>query len=184
MMHVGSQTLVETARTEGRDSLPQVTGWIMAECRARLWRALRAAGEGNVAHVDTDSLLVSSAGLRALRACMGPDFGPAWQLKGSWRRVIVYGPRNYRCGQLRKTAGVPKRAEEILPNVFTGERWHALATDMENGRHNRVTTELGTWEMTARDPRRRDAPGVRTGTMPFEVYASAAGAASSSSNEG
>lgn len=184
MMHVGSQTLIETARTEGRDSLPQVTGWIMAECRARLWRAMRAAGTSQVAHVDTDSLLVSSAGLRQLRAALGPDFGHAWQMKGSWRKVIVYGPRNYRVGELRKVAGVPRKADEILPNVFTGERWHSLSTDMENGRHNAVTTELATWELTVRDARRRGSPGASTETEPYEVYAVAGSAAESSSNDG
>lgn len=168
-MHIGSQTLVETARTEGRDSLPQVTGWIMAECRARLWRAMLAAGLGQVAHVDTDSVLVSSSGLRALRAAYGQNLAGAWQLKGSYRRMIVYGPRNYRCGDARKVAGVPKRADEILPNVFRGERWHSLATDLEDGRHNAVTTELGTWEMTATDPRRRDSARVRTGTESIQL---------------
>jgi hypothetical protein len=169
MMHVGSQTLMETSRTEGRDSLPQVTGWIMAECRARLWRAMQVAGMGQVAHVDTDSLLVSSTGLRALRSALGHDLGGAWSLKGSYRKLVVYGPRNYRCGDLRKVAGVPRKADEILPNVFRGERWHSLATDLEDGRHNAVTTELSTWEMTATDPRRRDAPGVGTETVAIAV---------------
>jgi DNA polymerase type B, organellar and viral len=184
MMHVGNQTLIETDRREGKDSIPQVTGWIMAECRVRLWRAMQAAGLDTIAHVDTDSLLVSSAGLSALRDALMASFGEAWAVKGSWRKIIVYGPRNYRCGELRKSAGVPRKAEEILPNVFRGERWHGTASDLEAGRHNKVTVEAGSWELTKSDPRRRDSPGVTTRTMAYEVGQAAGSVASSSSNAG
>jgi hypothetical protein len=184
MMHVGNQTLIETERQEGRDSLPQVTGWIMAECRARLWRAMRAAGEGHLAHVDTDSVLTDRTGLTALRRAYGADFDRLWAVKGSWRKMIVYGPRNYRCGDLRKTSGVPKKADEILPNVFHGERWSGVASDLEAGRHNKVTVETATWEIKKTDPRRRDAPGVSTATLPYEVAGASSLAASSSPNEG
>jgi hypothetical protein len=184
MMHVGNQTLIETSREEGRDSLPQLTGWIMAECRARLWRAMRAAGLDNLAHVDTDSVLISSAGLAQLRAALGTNLGGAWALKGAWRKVIVYGPRNYRAGELRKVAGVPKKADEILPNVFKGEKWSALATDLENGRHNRVTTELATWELKVHDARREGTAGIGTGTVALEVYSVASSVAPSSSKDG
>lgn len=184
LMHVGDRTLIETARAEGRDSLPQVTGWIMAECRARLWRALRAAGTGEVAHVDTDSLLVSQAGLRALRAAEGSQFAARWQVKGSWRRVIVYGPRNYRVGELRKVSGVPRKADEILPNVFTGERWAGMATDLEAGNHNAVTVTQADWTLTQHDARRRGAAGAGTATEPYEVGQAAGVSVSSSPKSG
>jgi DNA polymerase type B, organellar and viral len=169
LMHVGDQTLIETARGEGKDSLPQITGWVMAECRARLWRAMRAAGLDHLAHVDTDSLLVDAAGLGALREALGAAWGTHWAVKGSWRRLVVYGPRNYRAGPVRKVAGVPARATEVLPNVFRGERWSGLATDMEAGRHNRVTIEQAEWVMRTPDPRRADAAGGHGFTVPRKV---------------
>lgn len=184
LMHVGDRTLIETARQEGRDSLPQITGWIMAECRARLWRAMSAVEPADLAHVDTDSLLLSPTGMVALRAAQGAAFDRAWSAKGSWRRVIVYGPRNYRVGSLRKTAGVPRKADEILPNVFTGERWSGMATDMERGRHNAVTVTQDKWELTTHDPRRRGSAGVGTATLPYEVYEAATSSVSSSPNAG
>lgn len=184
LMHVGDQTLIETARDEGRDSLPQITGWVMAECRVRLWKAMRAAGLGHVAHVDTDSLLVDSAGLEALRGALGAGFGEAWQVKGSWRRLVVYGPRNYRAGRRRKVAGVPKSAKEVLPNVFHGEKWSGLATDMEAGRHNRVTIEQSEWVMRTGDPRRLDSPRVPGGTIAVQVVAGVVSSSSSSPTAG
>lgn len=184
LMSVGNRTLIETDRVEGRDSLPQVTGWIMAECRVRLWRAVRAAGESEVAHLDTDSLIVSRAGLRALRAAEQATWRSHWQAKGSWRRLIVYGPRNYRCGTLRKVAGVPRKATEVAPNEFVGEKWHGLSSDMMDGRVNRVTISPGEWQMTKSDPRRCDAPGVASRTVPYEVYSDGTLAVSSASRSG
>lgn len=183
-MHIGNVTLAETERTEGRDSLPQVTGWIMAECRARLWRAMETAGEAQIAHVDTDALVVSDIGLRQLRGSLGAEFGRAWAVKGSWRRMIIYGPRNYRCGDLRKVSGVPRKATEVAPNEFTGERWSGVSTDLESGRIKEVTITQGHWDMTARDPRRRDSPRASTLTLPYEVGVSAGSSSSNAATTG
>lgn len=184
LMHVGDRTLIETERREGRDSLPQITGYVMSVCRAELWRAIAAAGSANVAHVDTDSLLVNPVGLQSLRGAYSGAFDRVWAVKGTWRKLVVYGPRNYRCGSLRKTAGIPKKATEVLPNVFTGEQWHGLATDIEDGRSNAVTISDGHWDIKKTDPRRRDHPGVGTFTLPYEVGVSVLTASSSASSSG
>jgi len=171
MMHVGDRTLVETERVEGRDSLPQVTGWIMAECRVRLHWAMRAAGYENLAHVDTDSVLVNKQGLINLRGAYGAAWGPMWQVKGSWSGLTVFGPRNLRAGRERKVAGVPRSAREVAPNVFVGEQWRGLAADVESGRHGAVTVSEATWTVKRSDPRRADAPGVTGRTVAVRVNA-------------
>ncbi len=66
MMHAGGRTLAEAPRSESQSSLPQITGYIMSVARVRLWRAASEAGLGNVAHVDTDSIIVNAAGARQL----------------------------------------------------------------------------------------------------------------------
>lgn len=184
MMHIGDRTFIETERREGKDSLPQVTGWIMAECRARLWRAMRAAGLSELAHVDTDSLIVSRRGYDALRAAQGESWPTHWTAKASYRRMIVYGPRNYRGDGVRKVAGVPKRAAELLPNVFEGERWHGLSRDLESDRSGAVTIETMRWEVAKSDPRRLSVAGVGTATMAYQVEATSAAASSSSPKSG
>lgn len=184
LMHVGDRTLIESARVEGKDSLPQVTGWIVAECRVRLWRALDAAGTANVAHVDTDGLLLSRRGVGALRAAEGARFERRWALKASYRKLTVYGPRNFRCGNVRKVAGVPKKATEILPNVFTGERWAALATNLADGYADAVTVEPGTWHITKPDPRRLHIGGPAGETEAYQLCVSGTSAESLSSSSG
>lgn len=184
LMHVGDRTLIETERREGRDSLPAVTGYIMSACRALLWTAMDAAGEGELAHVDTDSMILSQRGLQRVLEAWGSSFESVWQIKGTWRKLVVYGPRNYRCADQRKSAGIPKKAIETSPNVFTGEQWHGLASDIEAGRSNVVTISEGNWEIKSTDPRRQDAPGVGTETIAYAVGVSSFAAESSPSSSG
>lgn len=169
LMHVGDETMVETERTEGRDSLPQVTGWIMAECRIRLWWAMCAAGLENVAHVDTDCVLVNREGLARMRKAYGAAFRMLWQVKGIYNWVDVKGPRNLRVGRVRKLSGVPSGAVEVEPDVFQGELWHGLAADMAAGRHDKVTITDTTWRIDSSDPRRRSAGRGSTETVAIRM---------------
>jgi hypothetical protein len=157
LMHIGPDTFIEGSRREGRDSLPQITSWIMTECRVRLWWAMEAAGFDNIAHVDTDCVIVNREGLRRLRAAYGASFGQLWQVKGQWSRVEVYGPRNLRTGRERRLSGVPTKAVEAADGVFKGELWHGLASDMAAGKHDKVTITDAEWHIEAKDPRRIDS---------------------------
>ena len=169
MMHVGQTTFYESARVEGRDSLPQITGYIMAVCRARLWQAMVSCGFENIAHVDTDSVLVNSRGIRNLKNAFPGDFEAVWQVKATWQALLVYGPRNIRAGRDRKVAGVPKGAREVEPNVFKGEKWRALASDMLAGRAMAVTVTDGTWTLKTHDPRRLSAAGSEGRTVAIRL---------------
>lgn len=171
MLHVGSEVFCQTERREASDSLPQITGWIMAECRMRLWRAMNAAGLENIAHVDTDSVLVNDTGLARLREEYGSLFEMQWQIKGRWSFLNVWGPRNYRTGKDRKISGVPKKAKEVEPGKFTGELWLSLGNDMEAGRAGTVTIKPGSWEVRMTDPRRLDAPGAEGHTVAIRLPA-------------
>lgn len=169
MMHVGGKTFIESGAEESRDSVPMVTSWIMAECRVRLWDAMVTAGLENIAHVDTDSMLVSSDGLARLRQALGASFGRYWQVKGTWATIDVQGPRHYYRGRERVISGVPLRAEELSPGVFRGERWSSISSDLESSGDGVVTTQEATWTPKRQDPRRRDAPGVQGETVAYAV---------------
>ena len=167
MMHVGDQTFQETGKVEGKDSLPQITGYIMSKCRVQLWQAMKAAGFLNIAHVDTDGLIVNDAGLIRLQNVYGAAFDSTFQIKARYNSMIVYSPRNYRGDDVRKTSGVPRKAVEVAPNVFEGESWSSLARDLGEGETDRVTVMKRTWELSTEDPRRMSAPGAGTYTVPY-----------------
>lgn len=172
MMHVGNKTFVETARVEGRDSLPQITGYIMAQCRVRLWEGMRAAGLENIAHVDTDGLWVSSAGLELMRLRMGYVFDQDWAVKGTSRFMNVYAPRNYRTERGRKLAGIPKKAAEVEENRFEGEQWVSLAGSMAGGDAGSVVVVTRPWIVHVKDPRRLDAAGDPGRTVAIRLQSS------------
>lgn len=172
LMHVGNKTFMETERREGRDSLPQITGWIMAECRVRLHWAMDAAGFDNIAHVDTDSVLVNRKGLEGLKEAYQGSFSSMWQVKATYNRITVYGPRNLRVGRERKVSGIPLGAKEVEPGRFVGERWSGMARDLEMGRPTVVTVADAEWTVKANDPRRLDASGAEGRTK--AIYLDAA----------
>lgn len=167
MLHVGSDTLIETERTEGKDSLPMITGWIMAKVRTTLWEAMRVCGEDNIAHVDTDSILCNRTGLSRLQHHYGDDFRLAWSIKGTFTRLEIYGPRAYFRDKERKTAGIPLKAEETKSGEFTAERWSSLGGDLERGESSTVTLSPAVYTLKRSDPRRGDATGVVGRTRPY-----------------
>jgi len=169
MLHVGDDVLMETSREEGKDSLPMITGYIMAECRCRIWEAMSAAGTDNLAHVDTDSVLCNATGLDGMRNHYGADFDRYWTVKGTCTELTMYGPRAYYKGKQRVTSGIPLRATEIRPGEYTGEKWTALASDLTEGRANVVRVMPGTWHLKTTDPRRRDAVGGRGRTVAYDA---------------
>jgi hypothetical protein len=169
LMHVGDQTLIETDVTESEHSVPIITGWIMAECRVRLWDAMNAAGLRHLAHVDTDSLVVDAEGLAALERAAGASWAARWAIKGSWRTIDVRGPRHYYRGPERVIAGIPRKAEQDRAGVFHGERWASMATDLEARGDGVVTTWAETWTARNSDPRRMDAPGIEGETVAYSV---------------
>lgn len=169
LLHVGTETLIETHRMEGKDSLPQITGYIMAECRVRLWEGMQHAGTENLAHVDTDSVLTNALGVDGLRDSYGTDFDSVWSLKGSYRRLEMFGPRAYRRDGARVASGVPRRATEGKDGIIRGERWSSLSVDLSTAGGTVVTIVPGEWRMKKADPRRRDAGVGLTATMAYSV---------------
>lgn len=172
MMHVGNKTFIETERVEGKDSLPQITGYIMAECRVRLWNGMCAAGLENIAHVDTDGMWVNSAGLELMRMRLGDDFDRDWAIKSTSRSMTVYAPRNYRTDQGRKLAGIPKKAVETAENEFAGEQWVSLAGSLASGSAGSVEVVTRPWSVNVKDPRRLDAAGEPGRTVAIRLQSS------------
>ncbi len=154
LMHVGSKTFMETGRTESDSSLPQITSYVMAMARVRLWRACQAAGMEHVVHVDTDSLITDAAGDRAMAAAVAAGLPGSWRPKRTWRSLEVTGPRHYRAPDRRVVPGVPLGATEVRPGEFEGEVWESLASALERGGANTVRVRARTWRPSRVDHRR------------------------------
>lgn len=154
LMHVGSYVWAESERTEAQQSVPQITSWIMAEARTRLWAATLAAGQDQVLHLDTDSLIVTRAGSGRLAAAAAAGLPGAWRPKATWRSLDLTGPRHYTAPGRRQVPGVPRKAEETEPGVYRGEVWDSLARALSEGRTGEVRVRLRTWVPKRVDHRR------------------------------
>jgi hypothetical protein len=163
MMHVGHKTFTEGERREASSSLPQITGYIMSECRARLWRAAAAAGLGHVMHLDTDSVITDAAGSRAIETAIEAGLPGGWRRKATWRQLEVTGPRHWRSTGRRVIPGVPAGAAEIEPGVFAGEVWQSLAGALGDRQPARVKVMSRQWR-----PRRFDGRRPWTGEGPAQ----------------
>lgn len=176
LLHVGEDILIETERKEGKDSLPQITSWIMAECRVRLWEAMNIIGTENIAHVDTDSIICDTRHLASLRTRLDTEFPRLWSIKGTYSHLEIFGPRAYYRDKQRVTAGIPGKATETGPGVYQGESWAGLATDLQDHAGQLVRVRQATWHLKRQDPRRTDAGGGQGHTEPLRVYASSSSA--------
>jgi hypothetical protein len=154
LMHVGGKVLEETDRAEAANSVPQITSWIMAEARARLWRATIAAGQSAVLHVDTDSLICSRAGSEALGAAQEAGLPGGWRPKDHWRRIEITGPRHYSAPGRHQVPGVPRRAVETRPGHFEGEVWDSLARTLTEAPGTGQRVRARAWDPQRADHRR------------------------------
>ena len=169
LMHVGGSVWRESERAEAQQSVPQVTSWIMSESRSRLLRAAAAAGVERVLHLDTDSLIVTAAGDRALQTAIAAGLPGGWRPKHRWRSLEVTGPRHYRTPGRRQVPGVPLRAEETEPGTFRGEVWDSLARSLAEGRTGEVRVRDRTWRPGRVDHRRPYRGEVNGPALPIEL---------------
>lgn len=169
MMHCGSRVLIETGRTEAGNSVPQITSWIMAEARSRLWHATEAAGQDHVLHVDTDSLIADKHGSAALELAIAGGLGGHWRPKESWRSLTITGPRHYAAPGRRLVPGVPRKATRRPDGSYEGEVWDSLARSLTEAPGAAGRVRWRTWHPQQVDHRRPYAGELDGPAVPITV---------------
>lgn len=161
-LQVGTSFMTLGEHELAEDAVPQVTGWVMSEARARLWRLTELAGAEHVAYMDTDSLLVDQVGARRLGDAIAA--GAAWSLreKASYRKAIIHGPRQLQLGKVRRVAGVPLDAIEVGPGEYEGELFAGLRESLAAGDGLAVTVHRRRFKLEAVDTRREHLPAGAT----------------------
>jgi len=162
------RTLQRAAGTaEAPDSLPMMTGYVMAECRVRLWWVIMAAGPENVLYVDTDSVVVNGAGNRALAASVALRDATGLRVKSRHRGYDIRGPRQLWLGGMPKLSGVPTDAVRTGPDTAWGSVTESLPVALSAGRVDEVVISAREWTVKGTDRRRTHLPGGRT--TPLEL---------------
>lgn len=168
LMQVGRDIRQRSGEQEGRDSIPAITGYVMAEARRRLWTAAQVVGPDEVYYMDTDSLLVSTAGHRRLSELRGHPDLDGLRLKRRFTGWQIAGPRKLVLGGEPRIAGVPKRAVQTGPWRFEGEVWRGLSESIRLGEVDAVRVTSRTFRVLQEDHRRVRRPDGRTGPVRLE----------------
>lgn len=123
LMQIGTQVFTSGDLKEIRDGCPQITGYIMSEARAKLWRTSAHIGMQNVWYMDTDSLLVNSDGHNAIQKAANSRDLDGLRSKGRYHKVQLYGPRSIILESRPSVAGMPKGSIQTGPKQWSGEVW-------------------------------------------------------------
>jgi len=167
MLIAGHERFVLAEMSESVDSLPQIPGWVMSECRRRLWETMIAVGLSNVIYCDTDSIIVRPATASAVK---GSAFGigeSRWARKGEYSRMVINGPRNLVCEYARRVSGLPLHARQVAPLEFSGKVMRSIKESMRAGELDCVTQIPRKFVLDAPDLRRQHMPDGST--APYEV---------------
>ena len=158
----------EAWRTEWWDqALHQLLSAVMAECRVRLWGALRSAGLDHVAYCDTDSLITDPVGHMGLAQAVADGKLGSLRYKGRAPFDAIKGPQFVEGATYRRLAGVPRAAKWIGPGRYEGERWEGITTAMAKGRPSEVWVHTDKRALAGIDTRRVHLPGGQT--RPYTV---------------
>lgn len=95
---------------ETGESCPAMAAFVTSAGRLLLWRAICAAGQGNVYYYDTDSLFVSQAGYDSLlrSGLVGGAGAPQLTLRNTIARLDVRGYKHYLADGIVTCSGIPK----------------------------------------------------------------------------
>lgn len=167
LLCAGHDRFILADMTESVDSLPQIPGWIMSECRRRLWEAMISAGLGHVVYCDTDSMILDVPYSRQVMSIDNTVFERTWVRKGEYSRVTIHGPRNLVCEDARRVSGLPLKARQTAPLEFTGQVMRSIKESMRAGELDRVTQIPRKFVLDAPDLRRQHLPDGTT--APYEV---------------
>jgi hypothetical protein len=146
-------TLAELEETE--TSVPQITGWVMSQCRAQLWRELDAAGQHHVLYMDTDSLLLDAP-------CAESGSGVPLDLKAKWDHATIHGPRNIELDQDRRLSGIPRQSKRAGPLDWEGTVMRGVKESIVRGELDHVAQLERTYHVNTHDPRRERYPDGST----------------------
>lgn len=167
LLCAGHDRFILADMTESVDSLPQIPGWIMSECRRRLWEAMMCNGLRNVIYVDTDSIITTPGWGHRCQHRPGCDDIGMWAQKGTYSRMAIHGPRNLVCEDARRVSGLPLRARQVAPLEFTGQVMRSIKESMRAGELDRITQIPRKFILDAPDLRRQH---LQDGTTaPYEV---------------
>lgn len=163
MLQLGQVLMRKTAERDSPDAIVSIMSWIMAECRARLWRASVAAGQAEVLYMDTDSLIVTQRGAERL-VLAGID---GFRRKGVYDTLELLGPRQIVAQGALRASGVARGAVKVGADEWESDVWSQLDTSIAAGEADSVRITPRRLRLRGSDTRRARMPDGTTAPYTF-----------------
>jgi hypothetical protein len=162
LMQVGTDIFTSGELKEIDDGCPQITGYIMSEARAKLWRVSQHINPDHVFYMDTDSLIVDSTGNKAIQAENGLGIFDGLRSKGRYRKIHIYGPRTVILDSRPSVSGMPKSSRMVSRAEWAGEVWRGAMESMRRGEPNSVRIQSSVFHLRYNSHRRYFRPDGST----------------------
>lgn len=129
---------VSTGYHEGFNSLVAIAAEVTANARLYLWDLISLAGVNNVFYCDTDSLIVTEAGMAYLSGFIHPTELGKLKIVASADNISIHNLKDYSFGGLVKIKGVRRDAEMIEYNKYKQLQSIGIKSGLHNRDINRV----------------------------------------------
>lgn len=125
---------------ESFDSFPAIAAHVTAYARLHLFSLLRMVPKHHVFYMDTDSLIVDSIGLEALKGVLDEKRLGALKIESSSSNLIIHAPKDYVMGERIRIKGVKASAEQVGENVYRQQQWDRIPGMIRKGDLTTYTT--------------------------------------------
>ena len=124
---VGGRVLRRARDREHYNSFPAIAAHVTAYARKHLFALAKQAGLEHVYYMDTDSLIVDSAGLENLRSNIHETRLGALKLEHNSDWLMFNAPKDYALRNRTKRKGIKTNALELSGRRFVQTQWSKLA---------------------------------------------------------
>jgi hypothetical protein len=169
LLTVGGKCWLAMDYTYLADANPAIFGSVLAEARCRLWECMEVAGLENVAYVDTDSLVVNTAGNRRMANWTRAGAGWGIRVKNRSRHLEILGPRQLLWDYQPRISGLPRGAVPLEGDLWRTRRWQSIESGLASNTPGQVTISEVVIQVTGRDHRRIHLDG--NATQPHHIDA-------------
>mgnify|MGYP005816097071 CR=1 FL=1 len=108
---------------ESENSFPAIAAHVTAYGRMMLWNLMQKAGRENVYYCDTDSIIVSEAGYKALVEDLDVSALGKLKMEDVSNKTNFWGAKDYHFADSIKHKGIKKNARQLAENRWEQEKW-------------------------------------------------------------
>lgn len=143
-MVLGGKVWLKTGEQEAQWTFYPLSSWVTAYARLKLWGLIARAGKGHVFYCDTDSVFVDQVGYDRLEDLIIPGKLGALGIKREGKTLTIKGAKDYEFDGVRYLKGVPLKAVEVSPGVFSYWTFLKTRTKMRGGDPNKIIQQTVT----------------------------------------